>query len=350
MTSPLSEPGSLELTAQLAASLAPVLVFLAALTLLDTYRLLSLRSILRAMLAGCVAAVACYFLNTSILRMLGADARWYAWFGLPLVEEVAKASYLVWLVRRNRIGFMVDAAISGFAIGAGFALVENIYFIERFGGGPLLTWAVRGFGTSMMHGGTTAIVGIIATRLVDRGGARALSTWAPGLSLAAAIHAFYNSGLVSPLTSAAVILIGLPGLIWVIFEQSEKSLRGWLGEKLDKDIDLLQMMATGEFIDSPAGKYLRGLQGTFPMEIVGDMLCYLQVSLELSARAKGDLLRKELGFPVEPDPEVARQFKEMAFLEHSIGAAGRLALAPLLPQNSRDLWELQQLSAGASPS
>jgi protease PrsW len=338
---------SLENLPRLAISITPVLVFLFVLTMLDTYRLVRMKNILRAILAGCAAALVCYFLNIAILRALGPYARWYAWLGLPLVEEIAKAAYLLWLIRTNRVGFMVDAAISGFAIGAGFALVENIYFIERFGGGSLVTWAIRGFGTAMMHGGTTAIVGIIATRMVEHGGSRLLANSMPGLLLAAAIHAFYNSSLVSPIVGSAAVLLGLPVLIWLIFERSEKNLRDWVGEKLDKDIDLLHMMTTGAFIDSPAGRYLRGLQETFPFETVCDMLCYLQLSLELSARAKGDLLRKEIGFPVEPDPEVASQFKEMAFLEHSIGPVGKRALAPLLPRSSRDLWELKQLSESA---
>jgi hypothetical protein len=57
------------------------------------------------------------------------------------------------------------------------------------------------------------------------------------------------------------------------------------------------------------------------------------------------MLRREMGFPVAPDPAVAKQFQELRYLEQSIGRAGLLAMRPLLPQSSRDLWEIQQHNA-----
>jgi hypothetical protein len=63
------------------------------------------------------------------------------------------------------------------------------------------------------------------------------------------------------------------------------------------------------------------------------MLCYVQLSLELSARAKGDLLRREMDFPVPSDPELPRQLRELTWLESWIGRAGKLALSPLIGQS-----------------
>ena len=120
--------------------------------------------------------------------------------------------------------------------------------------------------------------------------------------------------------------------------------------KLDKDIDLLQMIATGTFRNSPAGSYLKSLESAFTPAVLGDMLSYLHLTLELSARAKGDLLRREMGFPVEPDPELPARLKELRFLETQVGRAGKLALAPLLGQKRQDIWELQQLADKAEPS
>ena len=95
-----------------------------------------------------------------------------------------------------------------------------------------------------------------------------------------------------------MVLITLPIVIAFIFWRSEKALENWLGTKLDKDIDLLQMIATGKLGESPVGSYMRSLENTFTPAILGDMLSYLHLSLELSARAKGDLLRREMGFEV----------------------------------------------------
>lgn len=162
--------------------------------------------------------------------------------------------------------------------------------------------------------------------------------------MAIAIHELYNQPLWRPVIAAAVVLVTLPALIALIFWRSEKALERWLGTKLDKDIDLLQMIATGTFSESPAGNYLRSLENTFTPVILGDMLSFLHLSLELSARAKGDLLRREMGFPVEPDPELPAQLNELKFLESHIGRAGKMALGPLLGQSQRDIWELRQLT------
>ena len=56
----------------------------------------------------------------------------------------------------NRIGYKLDAVISGFAIGAGFSVVENIIYLSIFPDYGAGTWLVRGLGTAVMHGTTLA--------------------------------------------------------------------------------------------------------------------------------------------------------------------------------------------------
>jgi RsiW-degrading membrane proteinase PrsW (M82 family) len=327
--------------AKLAVSLLPVLAFLGLLRLLDSYKLLTLRGTLRNIAAGCVVAAVCYGINTIAFQTTGQAV--YVRFGAPVIEELLKAAYLVWLIRNHRVGFMVDAAISGFAIGTGFALVENIAYVGLFEGGSPMLWILRGFGTAVMHGGTTAIAGIIASSLGERRGARDPRIFVPGLALAIAIHSVYNQGLLRPVVSAIGVLVGLPLALALVFLQSEKSLRQWLGDRLDKDVDLLHMIGTGQLAETHAGRYLRSLKSSFPPEIVGDMLCLLQLSLELGAQAKGDLLMREAGFELPPDATLPARFKELAYLEKSIGPAGRLAMAPLITKSARDLWQLQLL-------
>ena len=41
-----------------------------------------------------------------------------------------KAAFIVVLIARRRVGFLVDAAVQGFAVGAGFAVVENIEYLR----------------------------------------------------------------------------------------------------------------------------------------------------------------------------------------------------------------------------
>lgn len=339
-------PASLRLLlAHATLGLLPVLIFLAALELIDTYKLFTLSRVLRSVAVGALVAVLCYALNTAVGMSGTVPFSLWARSGAPIVEEAAKALYIGWLLRKNRIGFMVDAAISGFAVGAGFAIVENLTYIVDISAAGLLTSAVRGLGTAMMHGATTAIFGIISVNLSEIQASRSPLLFVPGLAVAILIHELYNQPVWNPVRAAVAVLIILPVLMSLIFWRSEKALERWLGTKLDKDIDLLQTLTGGEFTSSRAGRYLKSLEGTFAPEILGDMLSYLQLSLELSARAKGDLLRREMGFPIAPDPGLPSEIKELRYLESQIGRAGRLALAPLLGQSRRDLWELERLAA-----
>jgi RsiW-degrading membrane proteinase PrsW (M82 family) len=329
--------------AQGSVSVFPVLLFLAALELIDTYKLLTLGRVMRSVAVGCGVAVICYGINTAVYESGFASPAVWARSGAPVIEEIAKALYVAWLLRSNRVGFMVDTAVSGFAVGAGFAVLENLTYIPDLSASGLIASAIRGMGTAMMHGGSTAIFGTVSANVSELRGSRSTATFLPGLAMAIVIHELYNQPWWRPVTAAVVVLLILPAAIAFIFWRSEKVLEKWLGMKLDKDIDLLQMIAAGKFGESHVGSYMQSLEKTFTPEILGDMLSYIHLSLELSARAKGDLLRREMGFPVTPDPELPGQLKELKFLEAQIGRAGKMALGPLLGQSRRDIWELQQL-------
>jgi protease PrsW len=321
------------------ASLLPVPAFLGALRLLDSYKLVTLRRTVQNVAVGCAVAAVCYAINTAAFAALGGAPRWYLAFAAPALEELLKAAYLAWMIRTNRLGFMVDAAISGFAIGAGFALVENVTYLAFFEGSSPLLWILRGFGTAMMHGANTAIVGILTS--VTR-------SPLPGLAIAFAIHVVYNLALLPPIVNATALLVIVPIVLALVFMRSEASLQKWLGDRLDKDVDLLHSLSTGQFSDSDAARYLRSLKTSFAPEVVGDMLCLLQLSLELSARAKGDLLMREAGFEVPPDPSLPAKLKELRYLEKSLGPTGRRAMAPLISQSARELWEVEMLRDAAS--
>jgi hypothetical protein len=198
----------------------------------------------------------------------------------------------------------------------------------------------------MMHGGATAIFGIVSRNRAEIHRSNRIAVFLPGLATAVVIHLLYNQPTLPPTTSAGLFLLILPVVLCFIFWRSEKALEKWLGTKLDRDVDLLRMIATDTFSASPAGFYLRSLESTFPSKIIGDMLCYLQLSAELSARSKGDLLRREMGFPVTIDDGLRSQLKERKFLESRIGRAGKLALTPLLGSSHLDIWEIHQLEQG----
>jgi RsiW-degrading membrane proteinase PrsW (M82 family) len=324
-------------------ALLPVLMFLAALRALDSYKLVSLRTVGTALAAGVAAAVICYVINTIIFRQLQGSQDQYIHFGAPVVEELAKGAFWIFLIVTARVAFMVDSAICGFAVGAGFALLENMSYLQVLRGRGLGVWLMRGFGTAVMHGGVAAIGAFIPVYLAESRQWRGLRQFAPGLVVAMMLHSLFNQGMLSPAGETAATIAGLPLIFMVVFYFSERSLHRWLGGKLDQDIDMIAMIARGEFNETPQGAYLMTLNDAFPPEVRGDMLTFLHLTLELSARAKGDLMLREAGLEVPPDPALEGHFKELRYLEKSIGPTGMLAIRPLLSQTPRDLWEMHHL-------
>jgi len=165
---------------QAGVSVLPVLLFLLGLAWIDTYKLLTLRRVLRSVGVGCVVAAACYGINTGVYAAGVVSPAVWSRSGAPVIEEVAKALYVAWLLRTSRVGFMVDTAISGFAVGAGFALVENPDLHTRpfshCSGGKRHPRP----GTAMMHGGTTAIFGTVSVNWSEIRGSRSPLLLLPG--------------------------------------------------------------------------------------------------------------------------------------------------------------------------
>ncbi|MBM4131769.1 PrsW family intramembrane metalloprotease, partial [bacterium] len=151
----------LTLAARVAVACLPVLIFLLALVRVDTFRLVRPRRVVIALAAGGTTALGTYFLNTWLLGLTGLETWRFAVTVAPLVEEAVKGASVAWLVATRRAAFLVDTAILGFALGAGFALVENVYYLSQLPDAPLLVWAVRGLGTAVMHGGVTATFGLL---------------------------------------------------------------------------------------------------------------------------------------------------------------------------------------------
>jgi RsiW-degrading membrane proteinase PrsW (M82 family) len=331
-------------TARIGVSLLPVFIFLAGLIVLDSFKLVRFQSIILTILLGWLASALSYFANTFLLSALNADFLLYSRYGAPIVEEFLKSIYVVFLVRSRRVGFMVDAAIYGFAAGAGFAFVENIYYLQSLGDAPLLIWIIRGFGTAVMHGGTTAIFAILSKDFCDRHNSTSLKYFLPGFGAAVVIHSVFNHFILPPLWTTLIILLSFPFALAIVYTKSEQSTRNWLGVGFDTDMELLQMILAGNISETRIGVYLQTLQERFRGEVVADLLCYLRIYLELSLRAKSLLMLRESGLtPPEDNEDIKEKFAELKYLEKTIGRTGVLALHPFIHTSSRDLWQMNML-------
>jgi RsiW-degrading membrane proteinase PrsW (M82 family) len=314
--------------------------------LLDSYKLVRLRTVAAAMAAGALAALAAYLLHGTLLARLDINLAFFARYVAPVTEECLKGLVVLALIRARRVGFLVDAAILGFAIGAGFAAVENVHFVQLAPDASMTTWVVRGFGTALMHGGTTAILAVMALSVIERHRAAGVAAYLPGGVLAVLLHSGFNHLGAWPQLATLATLVGVPVTLLVVYRHSERLTAAWLGTGFDADAARLESLNSGEFAATPAGQYLATLKRVFDGPVVADVLCYLRVHTELSLRAKGLLMLRENGLPAPPLTEDVRSsLEELRYLEKSIGPTGLRALQPLLPMTPKDLRQIHMLDA-----
>src|SRR5687767_11180602 len=198
-------------------ALVPVLVLLGVFAWLDAFALMRPRELALLLALGGLGAVLAYPISGRMLDTLPIGFSNYSRFIAPWLEEAIKGAFVVLLFRMNRIGYKLDAVLSGFAIGAGFSVVENIFYLTFFPQYGVGTWLVRGCGTALMHGTATAMFAAIAHELAERESRSAVGEFdfrwwwfIPGYLVAVILHTIFNQFPEQPLLAMMGALLVTP--------------------------------------------------------------------------------------------------------------------------------------------
>src|SRR3954454_25269144 len=217
-------PPFLAETAHWGLALVPVLAMLSVFVWLDAFKLMSLREVFFLLLMGAIAALAAYPISGQFIDTLPIGFSAYSRYVAPWIEEALKAIVMIGLFRFNRIGYKLDAVISGFAVGAGFSVVENVIYLTVFPDYGAGTWLVRGVGTAVMHGTTLAIVAAVAHEFAEREMREAAADFdfhlwwfAPGYLAAVALHTLFNQFPDRPLLAMLGAALFAPIAVMAIF-------------------------------------------------------------------------------------------------------------------------------------
>jgi len=329
-------------------ALLPVIVLVIVLYRLDSHRLLGTHFMVFMFMAGGLIAVLSAFVNAFALNSLAVEFSRYTLYVGPLIEEVLKASLLIYLFRSNRIGFLIDAGILGFTVGAGFAFVENLYYLHQAHDAHYGVWLVRGFGTAVMHGGATALFAIIAETLTERHLKMNPLLYVPGLIVAFLLHSIFNHFPVSPILSTVVTLLILPTILFLLFERNETTIHNFLEMDFTAHRRLLRQIQHGEFSGCEAGRFLEDMKNKLAAPVAEEMVRYFCLHTELVLSAESILLGREQGAEVDVGVEIQGKLREMHQLEHQIGRAGLRTLRPHLQFTAKDMWEIHMLEAQAA--
>ena len=331
-------------------ALVPVLILLVIFISFDAFKLMSFSEILLLLVLGGFGAIASYPVSGRLLDTLPIGFSNYSRFYAPWIEEAIKAAIVIGLFRFNKIGFKVDAVITGFAVGAGFSVVENIIYLIRLPDYGASTWLVRGLGTAVMHGVTLAILAATAHEFAERETREAASDFnfnlkwfVPGYLAAVAIHMVFNQFPDRPLLAMLGASMFAPLALLGIFQFGTAEAQKWLEkERLQHKLEYDALRAGG-WPDGLSGRRVGEFAARFDQATKDKVRRFWELQSWLVMQAEETLLEEAKG-DVEFDPDaVRRAFGEREMIEGELGRTLIRALNELLPFSRNDYWELSEL-------
>jgi RsiW-degrading membrane proteinase PrsW (M82 family) len=331
-------------------ALIPVLILLAVFVWLDAFELMSFREIVVLLLLGGFAAIAVYPVSGRLIDTLPIGFSGYSRFVAPWLEEAVKAIAMIGLFWFNRIGYKLDAVISGFAIGAGFSVVENVIYLTIFPQYGTGTWLVRGLGTAVMHGTTLAILAAVAHELAERetresAGDFDFHPWwfLPGYVIAVALHMTFNQFPDRPMLAMIGAIVLAPVAILAIFQFGTAEAERWLVAECAAHQAQLAALEAGGWPDGPSGEKVAALAGRLAPESAERIRRYWELQAWLVVQAEQAMMEEAAGDVAFDREQVGAAFAELEGLRRALGKSTYTALRALLPFSRNDYWEVSEL-------
>ena len=176
-------------------------------------------------ITGICAAVFASEVNGILTYLIPLDVFDFTVRVTPITEEFIKAIPVLFFAKE--ISDKKETLITvSLAVGIGFAIMENTYILTQNVGYVSLLWAImRGFGTGIMHGMCTFLVGTGFTFANKNKKLFVVGTFAL-LSLAITYHSVFNMLVQSDLRyvgAALPIITYVPFVVWVYKNRKKRS-------------------------------------------------------------------------------------------------------------------------------
>lgn len=174
------------------------------------------------------------------------NAGWVTWdqvirFTAPVIEEILKSLILLYLVSRANFNYVVDGALYGFGAGIGFAIVENIEYVDANPENALIVALSRVFSTNLMHAAGSGLIGTaLAYYRGEKVKQRGVWVVIGGYAVAIILHAIFNKMVTTVGTFLVFVFAigyGVLGavLIWYVIRRGMSEQKQWVGEKLGEE-------------------------------------------------------------------------------------------------------------------
>jgi RsiW-degrading membrane proteinase PrsW (M82 family) len=341
----------------LVASVIPLL-FLYLVKWLNFFETHRMRLVLLALVWGAFAVELSYQVSHPMRLVLGAQ--FVSTHTAPIVEEIFKSLVLLYLVRRADTTFFVDGAVYGFASGIGFAIAENMLYLSRVDMDTgVIVGTVRAFVSSVMHGSTTAIVGMALAGFPMGGLNRhPLVAWAIGLVVAIAAHMAYNNTafhtfvfaqtgylVLAAFAFIALLLVAI-AILWGL-RRERRRLRKSLGMSAGVSQGEAMLVQSIDDLDDLLAP-VEERYGEIKREQVANALL-----LGAQLAMKQDQLRttRDPELRAELAPQITELKRELKQARHDVGIYIMSYVRSIMPKTTWSLWaRLSQTLAKAGPA
>ena len=337
------------------AALLPIAIYIFVVYKLDNFSLLSVKRLLILVCCGMLAAVACFALFTLTGKILSEQMSAIV---NPIVEEAMKAIPLLILAQRKKIVFFIDSVISGAAVGGGFSILENVFYLVLGDSLGMGTALFRGLEVALIHMGCSACMAtafMFIVRLSERSKAgQTVNRQDMGMALVLLIaspllHVLHNAFHLNPLMQFMLVLGVVAAMLVWIYQYDEEMIHGWLDRGLDTQVSLLQSIQEGRLDETNTGRFLMSVKQSFPPEVFFDIICFVQLHVELSVAAKSRFMLREaeLDLPLPPAQKETylSQFTEFRILQQRLGRSAMMTVAPVIKISPADRKSLDDLLA-----
>jgi len=332
-------------------SLIVPLLFLGIIYKSDFYQTGQFHIVLKSLLWGVVAFAPATFTYIGLEPLWPRNSNPIVQFAAPFYEEVFKGLILLYLFKRAKFTYVVDGAVYGFAVGTGFAIVENFVYILNNPLAATMVATQRIFSANLVHAFSTATIGITLGLFRSR---TSKSRWripAFGLLIAIVQHMLYNNMIyvmdtTGNRTLPSIIFIpGLPGILFIryVMLYGKKQAQTWIKEKLETERSITRnevaavdhLPAMNEILFPVVERF-----GVEKAELVEDLL-YLQAQIGIKRKAL-DNLRENNTTRKDLEAEIGEMRTEMKNIQHEIGTYAMLFVRGLFTEEMVSVWERMQ--------
>lgn len=327
------------------------LIFLYSIRQLDFYQTGQFQIIAISVILGGIAYTPAAVTNWYLNQFASIDLETIERFIAPFHEEIIKGLFLLYLLKRSQFVYSVDGLLYGLAVGIGFAVVENIFYISEFSNAANIALQ-RIFSTSLVHAFSSAVLGITLVTL--RSGTNSHQWFFPiaGLFFAIGQHMFYNNIIHSSLIidkqihPAVTYIPGLFGGVFIhnVIQFGKKQAQSWIKENLGMNDRVTKQETEAVNLFATTDDILLPIVERFGPEKASQVekLLYHQARMGIKRKSLNSIQgNQKMRTTVEA--EIREMQEDMEKLRREIGTYAMLFVRGLFTEEMISVWDQMQV-------